>query len=117
MKSYVSATQRIIEAVTAPLGFFVLALLIVETFLASVLVGAGLTDVYKSIGMWLGVGLFVFVNVLVFILVWFKPQNLTFDKKAHLIDSGKIPFGSDEEPIDQDKLFSSKRRKAKGKEQ
>ena len=65
MKSYVSATQRIIEAITAPLGFFVLALLIVETFLASVLVGAGLTDVYKSIGMWLGVGLFVFVNVLV----------------------------------------------------
>lgn len=117
MKSSASATQRIIEAITAPLGFFVLALLIVEAFLATVLVGAGLTAVDKNTGMWIGVGLFVLVITAVFILVWFKPQHLTFDKEAHLIDSGKIPFGSDEESIDPDKRFSSKRTKAKGEKQ
>lgn len=38
---------KIIEAVTAPLGFFVLALLIVEGFLATVLVGADLENTHK----------------------------------------------------------------------
>ncbi|HFD32811.1 MAG TPA: hypothetical protein ENJ28_08925 [Gammaproteobacteria bacterium] len=117
MSSYSSAPQKIIEAITAPLGFFVLALLIVEAFLATVLVGAELTAGDKTTGMWLGVGLFILVTVAVFILVWFKPQHLTFDKEAHLIESGKIPFGSDEESIEPEERFSSKRSKAKGEEQ
>lgn len=117
MKPSASAVQRIIEAITAPLGFFVLALLIVEAFLATVLVGAELTAGDKTTGMWLGVGLFILVTVAVFVLVWFKPQNLTFDKEAHLIDSGKIPFGSNDEPLDPEKRFSSKRTKAKEEKQ
>lgn len=86
---------KFIEAVTAPLGFFVLALLIVEAFLATVLVGAELENSDKVLGMYLGVGMFVLVISTVFILVWFKPQNLTFDKDAHLIDKGKAPYGTD----------------------
>ena len=86
---------KIIEAVTAPLGFFVLALLIAEGFLAIVLVGADMENSDKVLGMFLGVGLFVFVTFAVFILVWFKPQSLTFDKAAHLIDKGKAPYGTD----------------------
>ncbi|MCU7925661.1 MAG: hypothetical protein KZQ97_04370 [Candidatus Thiodiazotropha sp. (ex Dulcina madagascariensis)] len=69
MNSSTSATQRIIEAITAPLGFFVLALLIVEGFLATVLVGAELAAGDKTTGMWLGVGLFILVTVAVFVLV------------------------------------------------
>ena len=107
-----NARIKIIEAITAPLGFFVLALLIVECFLATVLVGADFEKSDKILGMWMGVGLFVLVTILVFVLVWFKPQNLTFDKSAHLIDRGKAPFGADGYTVDnRDKLFPTKARK------
>ena len=43
--------NQIIEAITAPLGFFVLALLIVESFLATVLVGTSLENTDKISGM------------------------------------------------------------------
>ena len=96
---------KIIEAVTAPLGFFVLALLIVEGFLATALIGAELENSDKVLGMWLGVGLFILVTVAVFVLVWFKPQSLTFDKAAHLMDKGKGPFGTDSiEVLNRDEL-------------
>lgn len=85
----------IIEAITAPLGFFVLALLIVEAFLATVLVGAELDNANKILGMWLGVSLFILVIVAVFILVWFKPENLTFDKSAHLMGKGVVRYGEE----------------------
>ncbi|HCG5919201.1 TPA: hypothetical protein ACX6RL_000740 [Photobacterium damselae] len=87
--------NQVIEAITAPLGFFVLALLIVEAFLATILVGATLENADKVMGMYLGVGLFVFVTLIVALLVWAKPDNLTFDKEAHLRSQGKPPFGSD----------------------
>lgn len=78
--------SEILKAITAPLGFFVLALLIVEAFLATVLIGANLESADKVTGMWLGVSLFVLISFFVFFLVWFKPKNLTFDKDAHLED-------------------------------
>ena len=86
---------KIIEAVTAPLGFFVLALLIVESFLAIVLTNSNLQQEYQIIGIYLGIGLFILVIFIVFILVWFKPKNLTFDKESHLIDQGKAPYGTE----------------------
>lgn len=46
-----NARIKIIEAIAAPLGFFVLALLIVESFLAIVLVGADLQNNDKILGM------------------------------------------------------------------
>jgi len=76
--------NKIIEAITAPLGFFVLALFIVEASLSVVLVASDLQPSDKAIGMYLVVGMFVLVSVLVFLLVWHKPRNLTFDKAAHL---------------------------------
>ncbi len=91
--------HSIIEVITAPLGFFVLALLIVEAFLATVLIGASLERVDQVNGMYLGVGLFVFVTVIVAVLVWFKPDNLTFDKEAHLRNKGKPPFGSESKTL------------------
>lgn len=94
-----STSQHIIEAVTAPLGFFVLALLIVEAFLATVLVGANLQEENKITGMWVGVGLFVFVTFVVSVFVWFRPLHLIFDKKAHLIDRGRAPLGSEKKLV------------------
>jgi hypothetical protein len=79
---------RVLDSITAPLGFFVLALLIVETFLGSVLIGAKLEAAAQLIGMWMGVAMFVLVVMLVFLLVWFKPENLTFNREAHLAVRG-----------------------------
>ena len=96
----------IIEAITAPLGFFVLALLIVETFLAAVLIGTNLEKAEKMTGVYLGVALFIFVTVLVFFLDWFKPENLTFDKESHLRAKGKPPFGTESHPsVDRDSML------------
>ncbi len=101
-----NTARKVIEAITAPLGFFVLALLIVECFLATVLLGADLEEGHKVLGMCLGVGLFVLVTIAVFILSWYKPQSLTFDKSAHLIDRGKSPFGTDSYIVkDRDELL------------
>ncbi len=99
MRDKATKRNQIIEAITAPLGFFVLALLIVESFLATVLIGTALENTDKLNGMYLGVGLFVFVTLVVSILVWFKPDNLTFDKEAHLRDRGRPPFGSDSHSV------------------
>lgn len=90
-----SKKSQIFEAITAPLGFFVLALLIVEAFLATILVGGTLETPHQITGMYLGVGLFIFITVVVSLLVWFKPDHLTFDKEAHLRNRGKPPFGTD----------------------
>lgn len=100
--------QRILESITAPLGFFVLSLLIIEAFLATVLIAADLESKYKVTGMWLGVGMFVLVTIAVFFLVCFRAENLTFDKEAHLIDRGKAPFGTDTITVlDRDQLLPS----------
>lgn len=82
-----------------PLGFFVLALLIVESFLAAVLLGAQLQPDQKMVCVWLGVGMFVLVVIGVWVLVLFRPWNLIFDKYAHLLDRGRIDYGDDEQPI------------------
>jgi len=112
MQTIRSTAQRIIEAVTAPLGFFVLALLIVEAFLATVLIGGDLEKSDKVIGMWLGVGLFCLVTIAVFVLVWFKPESLTFDKEAHLIDRGKAHFGTESFlASDRDSIFPTEAKK------
>lgn len=91
----VSGWVRIIECIDKPLGFFVLALLIVESFLGTVLIFSNFTEDHRFYGMLIGVIMFIFVIVMVVILVWNKPHNLTYDKEAHLVDTGKIPYGDD----------------------
>ncbi len=95
----------LLEAITAPLGFFVLALLIVETFLGAVLLGSDLEKSQKMIGLWAGVGMFVLVVLIVALLVWHKPENLTFDKTAHLLNRGIIPWGLSKTPEMPSKIF------------
>jgi len=103
---------KIIEAITAPLGFFVLALLIVEGFLGTVLVWAQFEAKDKVTGMYLGVGMFVLVVAIVAIVVWYRPSNLTFDKEAHLLDRGKLPYGTDSNRVDRSKAIDDKKEAA-----
>ncbi len=74
----------IIEIITSPLGFFALSLLIVEAFLSTVLTLSNLSPESKYWGMIIGAALFVLVVVGVFLLVWFKPKNLTYGENSHL---------------------------------
>ena len=83
------------KSITAPLGFFVFSLLIAETFLGSVLLGGSLSQDLLWRGLCLGAGLFVVVIVIVAVMVWFKPDHLTYDMEAHLRDRGKPPFGTE----------------------
>ena len=79
-----STVVKLVEVTRAPLGFFVLALLIVETFLGTVLVGSNLPAENKVALAYMGVCIFVLVVSVVTALVWMKPENLTFDMRAHL---------------------------------
>jgi hypothetical protein len=103
-----SKRERVVQVVNTPLGFFVLALLIVESFLATVLIGGNLEAGDKLMGMWLGIGLFVLVTAAVFALVWWKPENLTFDKEAHLIEHGRI-YGSESNCVKDVDLLAAER--------
>ncbi|MFH0891300.1 MAG: hypothetical protein V1867_00805 [Candidatus Falkowbacteria bacterium] len=99
----------IISAITSPLGFFVLALLIVEAFIAIVLVFSDLALDKKYYGMCLGVGIFVLLIIIVFLLVWFKPRHLMFGEKSHL-DALKHQnsWGTSDDPETKSKAEDSK---------
>jgi hypothetical protein len=99
--------SKLILAINSPLGFFVLALLIVESFLGIVLTYANIESQYKNTFIWIGCILFLFVTSIVSLLVWFKPENLTFDKEAHLVDKGKMTFGTDQQTIKPEKRFAN----------
>ncbi len=88
------------------MGFYVLALLIVEATIGFVLVASDLEKHDKFIGLWLAVGMVVLVIAVVTLLVWSRPQNITFDREAHLIDRGKVPFGSDAHELTPSELTS-----------
>ena len=79
--SHDSGTRsKLLDAIVSPLGFYVLALLIIETFIGSVAILRNPDPIL----VYIGVGLFLFVIVVVTILVWRKPNHLTFDKTANL---------------------------------
>lgn len=81
---------QIIEAITAPLGFYVLGLLIVEGFFTVITIASGFQREDRLFVIKLGAALFIAVFLVVSLLVWYKPANLMFDKGSILIDRGKV---------------------------
>ena len=106
MRQNRSGWARIIEAIDKPLGFYVLALLIVEGFLGLVLILSELESQAKERGMWAGVGLFVLVIFLVTICVWKKPTHLIFTERGSLVEMGKASYGTESAEIKEEKLPS-----------
>ena len=89
----------IIHAITSPLGFFALSLLIVEGFLTIALVFSNLNPFSKFIGMIIGAFLFLIVVIGVWFLVWFKADKLTFSEDSHLkFLEMKNKWGTSEKP-------------------
>lgn len=78
-----STPTKKIATIVTPLGFFVLSLLIVESFLAVVLLGQANCS-NSDFLLWSGIGLFIFVVLIVSLLVLMKPEALVFDQSGHL---------------------------------
>lgn len=75
--------SQVLQFIAAPLGFYVLALLIVESSLALVLTVAGLDDDQRWWGFLCMIGLFILVVLIVTGLVVWAPKNLLFGKEEH----------------------------------
>lgn len=93
----------------APLGFFALALVVVEAFLGLALLFGNLEPAHRLYCVLLGVGLFALIVGVVSLLAWFKPVNLIYDRFAHLIDRGKIHWGSADGAAAPEELFPHKK--------
>ena len=101
-----SGFARVVEAIDKPLGFYALALLIVEGFLTILLIFSDLSTDAKTWGMYAIIGLFVLVVGIVSLLVWFKPTNLTFTGFEALVGMDKITYGTEAGEIEKKDLPS-----------
>lgn len=84
LKSVMSKRSKLVTAAHSPLGFCVLALLIVEAFLWGAGVWFGLSEIYKIAALGVGVLLFLVVFVTVVWLVVKYPKNLVFGEESHV---------------------------------
>lgn len=94
-KSMISSRSRIVRAAHSPLGFFVLALLIVETFLLGSGTWFGLSEMWKITAICIGVVLFLVVFGTVVWLVIAYPQNLVFGEESHVQYAAMKMFGTE----------------------
>lgn len=94
-KSGFSSRSKIVRAAHSPLGFFVLALLIVETFLLGSGTWFGLSELWKMTAICVGVFLFLVVFGTVVWLVIAYPQNLVFGEESHVQFAAMKMFGSE----------------------
>jgi hypothetical protein len=94
-----SARSRVVRAAHSPLGFFVLALLIVEGFLAGAGIWFGLSDDWKIVAIGVGVALFLIVFGTVVWLVIAYPQNLVFSEESHVQYAAMKMFGTESQKL------------------
>lgn len=90
-----SARSRVVRAAHSPLGFFVLALLIVEAFLWGCGIWFGLSEYWKISAIAVGVVLFLIVFGTVVWLVIAYPQNLVFSEESHVQYAAMKLFGTE----------------------
>ncbi len=73
----------IIRAISTPLGFYVLSLLIVEATIGLVLTASKLSAEHVWWGFFVVVGLFLLMFLVVTALVIWCPKNLLYGKEEH----------------------------------
>ena len=93
--SYVSMRTKAVQAVHSPLGFFVLALLIVEGFLLGAGTWFGLSEPWKLAAIGIGVLLFLGVFGTVVWLVVKYPENLVFGEESYVQFEAMKVYGSE----------------------
>lgn len=97
--SYVSMRAKAVQAVHSPLGFFVLALLVVEGFLFGAGTWFGLSEAWKLIAILVGVLLFLGVFGTVVWLVVKHPKNLVFGEESHVQFEAMKMYGSEDQVV------------------
>lgn len=99
-----SDRHKIISGVVSPLGFYTLALLIVEGFL----IGAGslfnLPVGQRSAFVWIGIVVFAAIIVIVTLLVVKCPRNLVFTDVSHIRYAQLTNFGTEQKPLPIDQM-------------
>lgn len=90
---------KIISYVRSPLGFYVLALLIVETFLLGAGTWFGFSPETRILAMIIGVLLFIGVVATVTVLVIKFPTALVFSEDSHLEWESIQVFGDNSRPM------------------
>ena len=90
---------KAIQAIHSPLGFFVLALLIVEGFLFGAGAWFDLSSEWRIVATGVGVFLFLVVFGTVVWLVVCYPKNLVFSEESHLQYDRMQIFGTEERAI------------------
>ena len=75
---------QILQSITTPLGFFVLALLIIETTLSIVLSCSKLSEPHVWDGVIIMLALFGVVVLIVTIFTWLNPRHLLYGKEEHV---------------------------------
>jgi heme A synthase len=75
--------ERIIRAISTPLGFYVLSLLIVEATIGLVLTASKLSEDHVWWGFFMAIGLFLLVFIMVTVLVIWFPKKLLYGKEEH----------------------------------
>lgn len=104
-KASVSASHLgIVRSITSPLGFFVLSLLIVESFLGAVITFAPLSEPTRVPFIWIGVALFIALVAAVYWLVLKHPTNLVFSESSHLQLEAMQLFGNNNTPLTEERL-------------
>jgi hypothetical protein len=104
--SFFSERSRIIAGVHSPLGFFLLALLVVEAFLFGAGVFFDLSPTVRVVELAVGVILFLVVIGLVYNLVVKYPKNLVFSESSHVEFAAMQMWGHSANPITGDTLDS-----------
>jgi len=94
-KSMISSRLRVVTAAHSPLGFFVLALLIVESFLLGSGTLFSLSETWKITSICIGVFLFLIVFGAVLWLVIAYPQNLVFGEESHVQYAAMKLYGTE----------------------
>jgi len=96
--SSVSKRHLITTSVRSPLGFFVLALLIIEALILGAGMFFGLPIEWKLIALGVGVLLFLIVFVSVFWLVVKHPRNLVFSDTSY-VEFAALLYGEKGRPL------------------
>jgi hypothetical protein len=78
-----SSRAKTLQQIQTPLGFYVLALLIVESTLGIVLTAANFGEEYKWLGFLCMIAVFAVVVGIVTVLTAWKPKNLLYGKEEH----------------------------------
>ncbi len=109
--SSLSSRDSIIKVITSPLGFFALSLLILEGFLAIVVVGSRtpLPPYIINLGMWMATLSFAGIVSIVSLMVWKIPKNLTF-KSEDWVENSKNEkiWGTKKNPVKFKELSDEK---------